>query len=53
MVMLLNNRKISRKGDKLDQIWTGPYIINEYYGKGVYRLEGLVSKISASRLKRF
>ena len=57
--MLRNSYKDQRKGDKLVKRFLGPYAVEEYLGKGVYRLNnpgtGKVFKkcISVCRLKEF
>ena len=38
LVLLRNNARDGRKGDKLVKRWLGPYRITEHIGKGVYRL---------------
>ena len=38
-------RKLSRKGGKLDNEWTGPYTITEVCGKGLYSLKNAHGKV--------
>lgn len=38
LVLVRNSKKLSRKGSKMEQNWSGPYHINEIVGKGTYRL---------------
>ena len=38
MVLLRNNVRDGRKGDKLVKRWLGPYSIKKDIGKGVYQL---------------
>ena len=38
LVILSNSHKDQRKGDKLVKRFLGPYFVEEYLGKGVYRL---------------
>lgn len=38
LVLLLNSRKLSKKGLKMEPDWTGPYAIHEVMSKGTYRL---------------
>ena len=49
LVLLKNCKKLSRKGSKLEQNWTGPYKIHEVLGKGTFRLSN--SKDSTKVLK--
>ena len=58
-VLLLNSKKLSRKGSKLEPTWIGPYSIHEVLPKGTYRLLNLESgkvlgqKINMTRLKLY
>lgn len=38
LVLLKNSKKLSRKGSKMEQNWTGPYRIHEVTGKNTFRL---------------
>ena len=38
-VLLRNSRRDSKKGDRLKQKWTGPYIVAASLGKSRYRLK--------------
>ena len=44
-VLRRNMRKLSRKGGKLDNEWTGPYTITEVCGKGLYSLKNAHGKV--------
>ena len=37
-MLLRNSARDSRKGDKLNKRWLGPYRVEEVLGKGVYLL---------------
>lgn len=56
-VLMLNSKKLSRKGSKLEPNWIGPYSIHEVLPKGTYRLcnpetgKVLAQKINMTRLK--
>lgn len=55
-VWLRNSRKDSKKGDKMEEKWTGPYTIEEDTGKGSYRLKNksgtiLKNAVNIARLK--
>ena len=58
-VLLLNSKKLSRRGSKLEQNWMGPYHIHEVLPKGTYRLcnpengNVLAQKINMTRLKLY
>ena len=58
-VTLLNSKKLSRKGSKLEPTWIGPYSIHEVLPKGTYRLlnqesgKVLAQKINMTRLKLY
>lgn len=38
LVLLKNSKKLSRKGSKMEQNWSGPYLIHDIVGKNTYRL---------------
>ena len=42
LVLLRNSARDSRKGDKLNKRWLGPYRVEEVLGKGVYLLANQV-----------
>ena len=44
LVLLRNSARDGRKGDKLVSRWPGPYQIYQNVGKGVYRLQNIVSQ---------
>ena len=55
-VLLENSRQKQRKGGKMDDRYTGPYIIHRHIGKGVYELRNsqgtiLKQKVNVNRLK--
>lgn len=52
-VLLHNTRKLSRKGGKLDPLWTGPYEVQNVLNNGCYRLKGKLAAVNGNRLKRF
>jgi hypothetical protein len=58
-VLKQNTRKNTRKGDKLEHRWTGPYEIAEACGKGTYKLKDVKSgqvflqKVNTVRLRRY
>lgn len=57
MVSVRNMKKLSKKGDKMTQNWSGPYEIAECIGRDTYRLKNtknmkcLKSSFSSTRLK--
>ena len=56
-VLVKNMKKVSKKGDKMEQNWLGPYEIAECVGKNSYRLrrngKTLKSLYNSTRLKLF
>ena len=38
LVLVLNSRKLSRKGGKMEPLWHGPYRIHEDLGKDCFKL---------------
>ena len=53
-----NMHNVSRVGGKLDERWVGPYTVEEFLKKGVYRLENgsgkvLSSSVNSLCLKRY
>ena len=53
-------RKLTKKGDKMDPNWTGPYEVAESVGSNNYRLKRVTGKklllkstFNSSRLKSF
>lgn len=60
VVLVKNMKKLSKKGDKMEPNWTGPYEIAECIGNNNYRLrrrtgtkELLKSMFNSTRLKLF
>ena len=59
LVLLLNSKKESNKGLKLEHNWLGPYIIREAFPKGTYHLHnpqnanGLAQKFNMRWLKLY
>ena len=58
MVLMVNSCQKQRKGGKMDNRYTGPYIINRHVGKGVYELRNahdiiLKKKVNINRLKMY
>lgn len=56
-VLKYNRRRDTRMGDKLQNRFTGPYVIAEILGRGVYRLQDgdvmLKQTVNATNLKRW
>lgn len=52
-VLLHNSRKLSRKGGKLEKLWSGPYTVEAINKKGTYTLQGLKCAIKGNRLKLY
>ena len=52
-VLLRNCCDDSRKGEKLNLPWTGPYTIIECLPKSLYRLKELKRKYNSSKLKKY
>ena len=58
MVLLRNSRRDSKKGDKMQQKWLGPYTVVASLGKGLYRIKNATEKIlkkavHSARLKEY
>lgn len=60
LVLVKNMKKLSRKGDKMEPNWTGPYEVAECVGSNTYRLRRrdgnqmlLKSLYNGDRLKEF
>ena len=59
VVLVKNMKKLSKKGDKMEPNWTGPYEVAECVGNNNYRLrragnkELLKSMFNSTRLKLF
>ena len=49
-VLVINSRRLGRKGDKLAKRLNGPYKIAEVLPKGAYKLDGLKTIINSRRL---
>ncbi|KAK3585320.1 hypothetical protein CHS0354_040269 [Potamilus streckersoni] len=52
-VLLHNSRKLTRKGGKLNLLWSGPYTIQEVLKLGCYRLNGQSVAVNGCRLKEY
>ena len=59
MVLLRNSKRESKKGDKMQPKWRGPYIIVDIIGKGLYSLKNpntnqvLSNLVHSQRLKKY
>ena len=60
LVLVLNSKKLSRKGGKMEPLWYGPHRIHEDLGKGCFRLchmddcsKTLAQKYNVQRLKLY
>ena len=53
IVLLHNTRRTTRKGGKLESRWSGPFVVEKVFKKGVYKLKGRASKVNGNRLKLF
>lgn len=58
-VLLKNSRRETKKGDKMQPRWLGPYIIHADLGKGVYKITNpetgkvLQTAVNQCRLKHY
>ncbi|KAK3587098.1 hypothetical protein CHS0354_023553 [Potamilus streckersoni] len=52
-VLLHNTRKLTRKGGKLNPLWSGPYAIQEVLKSGCYRPNGQSVAVDGCRLKEY
>ena len=57
-MLLRNNKRDSKKGDKMQPRWIGPYRVHINLGKGVYKLKNmkgaiLKAAVNQHRLKRY